>query len=106
MTLAAIALWFLEDSALGPPWLPAKEREMEPPVEIGFLTRPGCSNSPLLHARLLGAIEDLAIDATPSMVDVSALPASDTRTGYGTPTILVDGKDLFGRPEPAAAPPT
>lgn len=75
-------------------------------MEIGFLTRPGCSNSALLHARLLGAIEDLAIDATLSVIDVSALPASDIRPGYGTPTILVEGKDLFGHPEPVAAPPT
>jgi len=75
-------------------------------VKIGFLTRPGCSNSPLLHARLLGAIEDLAIDAPLSMIDVSALPADDIRTGYGTPTILVDGTDLLGHPEPAAGPPT
>ena len=75
-------------------------------MEIGFLTRPGCSNSPLLHARLLGAIEDLAIDATLSLIDVSRLPANDHRTGYGTPTIVVDGSDLFGHPEPAAAPPT
>jgi len=79
---------------------------MERPVEVGFLTRPGCSNSPLLHARLLDAIEDLRLDATLSMIDVSTLPASDMRTGYGTPTILVDGKDLFGHPEPVAAPPT
>jgi hypothetical protein len=51
-------------------------------------------------------MEDLAIDAPVSVIDVSALPPNDIRTGYGTPTILIDGRDLFGHPEPLAAPPT
>jgi len=74
-------------------------------VEISFLTRRGCANSPLLHARVLAAIEELAIDAAVSMIDVNSLPAHDIRTGYGTPTVLVDGRDLFGHPAPAAAAP-
>jgi hypothetical protein len=75
-------------------------------MEINFLTRPGCANSPLLHARFLGAIEALAINAAMSTIDVSTLPADDIRTGYGTPTVLIDGRDLFGSAAPAAAAPT
>ena len=75
-------------------------------MHISFLTRPRCPNSPLLKARLLNALKELGVEATVSLVDVSTLPAYDPRTGYGTPTILVDGTDLFGHPRSPPAGPT
>lgn len=74
-------------------------------MHISFLTRPGCANSPLLQARLMEAIQTLGLEATLAVVDVTTLAAADHRTGYGTPTVLVDGKDLFGHPEPLPAAP-
>lgn len=40
------------------------------------------------------------------VVDVGTLDRDDYRTGYGTPTILVSGDDLFGQSRPAPAAPT
>ena len=38
----------------------------------------------------------------------AAATLTDARGGYGTPTVLVDGRDLFGMPEPVVPhdPPT
>jgi len=33
-------------------------------------------------------------------LDVDQLPPSDVRRGYGAPSLLVEGEDLFGMPEP------
>jgi hypothetical protein len=74
--------------------------------EILFLTRPGCSQSPYLHGRLYSALHATGIGLRPVIVDVGDLPSDDPRTGYGTPTILVDGQDLFGAPVPKPAGPT
>ncbi len=35
-----------------------------------------------------------------TLVDISKLPETDPRRGYGAPTILVNGKDLFEAPIP------
>lgn len=35
-------------------------------------------------------------------IDQEALPISDLRRGYPTPTALVNGDDLFGLPRPAS----
>jgi hypothetical protein len=74
-------------------------------VHITFLTRPGCANSPLLQARLTEAIRSLELDATVEVVELTTLAATDHRTGYGTPTIVVEGEDLFGLPRPLPAAP-
>lgn len=72
---------------------------------ISFLTRTGCANSPLLQGRLIEAIKTLGLDATLAVIDRTTLPAADHRTGYGTPTVLVDDEDLFGHPKPLPAAP-
>lgn len=74
-------------------------------MNITFLTRHGCANSPLLRARLEEALDSLELDAALEVVDIATLAATDHRTGYGTPTILVDGEDLFGHPRPLPAAP-
>ncbi len=74
-------------------------------MDIVFLTRSGCVNSPVMQERLLAAIETLDFKTHLEIIDVGTLPSDDLRTGYGTPTTLVEGMDLFGNPVPKAAPP-
>jgi len=59
---------------------------------VQFLGFEGCPNTPKLRERLVKAEPDVTI------VDVNLmeLEGGDARLGWGAPTILVDGKDLFG----------
>lgn len=72
---------------------------------IEFLTRPECRNSTRVLAELSAALDQLAWDTAPVIVDLGELDRGDHRTGYGTPTILVDGRDLYGLPRPGPAAP-
>jgi hypothetical protein len=68
--------------------------------DLVFLTRPGCVQTTLMRVRLDAAITAIGQPLPYTVVDLDTLPASDTRTGYPTPTILVGGVDLFGMPAP------
>lgn len=74
------------------------------PLAIVFLTRDGCVSTPVMQAHLDVAMTSL--DATLvetvsyEVVDQGRLPDDDARRGYPTPTILLNGKDLFGMSEP------
>jgi len=59
---------------------------------VEFLGFEGCPNTPELRIRLVEAEPDLKI------VDVNLmeLQDGDSRLGWGAPTILIEGKDLFG----------
>ena len=59
---------------------------------IEFLGFDGCPNTPVLFERLLAASPKREIVE----VDLMKLKIGDSRLGWGAPTILVDGKDLFG----------
>lgn len=59
---------------------------------IEFLCFDGCPYSPQLRQRLHAALPD----ATIIDVDLTKLDSTDPRLGWGAPTILVDGADLFG----------
>lgn len=76
------------------------------PMELEFLTRDGCGGSEELRANLDEVLADLGPHVSLEVIDVETLGADDPRTGYGTPTILRDGKELFGGPRPAPAAPT
>ena len=69
---------------------------------VEFLGFPGCPNTPELRNNLRAALADLG---SPEFLDTdqSALPESDPRRGWPAPTILVDGRDLFGMPAPESA---
>ena len=43
-----------------------------------------------------------SMGATPTyqVVDLVSLPETDARRGYGTPTVLYRGRDIFGLPKP------
>jgi hypothetical protein len=77
-------------------------------TEIVFLTRDGCVNTPVMRTNLSAALRSLGLPPDYRVIDAGILPASDARGGYGTPTVLVGDKDLFGQPEPRVphAPPT
>ena len=59
---------------------------------IEFLGFEGCPNTPNLLERLREASPDAEIIE----VDLMTLTTGDPRLGWGAPTILVNGKDLFG----------
>jgi hypothetical protein len=70
-------------------------------VVIEFLSFEGCPHAPILRQRLDDALQELGVPVTPFAIDLEQLfQAKDHRSGYGSPTILVDGLDLFGRESP------
>jgi hypothetical protein len=75
---------------------------------IEFLGTDSCANSPIMEKNLQDALalKGMAVDYR--FLDIKKLPESDYRRGYGTPTVLVNGNDLFGapRPMPIAASPS
>jgi hypothetical protein len=73
--------------------------------DLTFLAREGCPGSSAMLANLLAALADLGILEVPLTVDLGELAADDPRTGYGSPTVLVDGVDLFDLAAPRAAAP-
>ena len=75
-------------------------------MHLEFLTRDGCAGSSEMRAHLDEALASLGQALPVHVVDVATLAASDPRTGYGTPTILVDDMDLLGATTPAPAAPT
>ncbi len=74
-------------------------------IGITFLTRAGCPKSPTMWKNLESALGEMGIAASVATVDLGDLAPDDFRTGYGTPTVLVNDEDLFGRSKPAAATP-
>jgi len=73
---------------------------------VELLIRKGCAQSPEMRENLAAAYRLKGREPAFETVDAAALRASDPRTGYGTPTILEDGRDLFGMPEARPAAPT
>jgi hypothetical protein len=71
-------------------------------ADIVLLTWAGCVNTDLMRARLDEALERLGWPTDYAVVDADTLTPVDPRGGYGTPTVLYAGRDLFGMPEPAA----
>jgi hypothetical protein len=70
---------------------------------IEFLSFEGCPHAPILRQRLDEALQELGVEVTPIAIDIEHLfQAKDPRSGFGSPTILVDGVDLFGAQTPLA----
>jgi hypothetical protein len=61
-----------------------------------------------MRANLDEALRAIGHPITYAVIDADTLPESDPRGGYGTPTVLVAGVDLFGMPAPPFphSPPT
>jgi len=70
---------------------------------IEFLSFEGCPHAPVLRQRLHEALHALGVTVVPIAVDLGRLcRANDHRSGFGSPTILLDGLDLFGMETPAS----
>lgn len=73
-------------------------------MTIEFVSFAGCPHAPILRQRLDEALQELGVTVTPVAIDLEYLcQAEDRRSGFGSPTILVDGLDLFGLESPSAA---
>jgi hypothetical protein len=67
---------------------------------LTFLTREGCVNTPDMLVNLDDALIKLGWRRNYQVVDIGGLPATDVRTGYPTPTLLWQSRDIFGLPTP------
>lgn len=72
------------------------------PPAIQLLGAPDCPNTPTLRANLKAAVAALGGNWTVEDIDQNALREDDIRRGYPTPTILVNGRDLYGLPLPTS----
>lgn len=68
--------------------------------DLVFLTRDGCVNTPDMVNNLDDALESLGWANDYQYIDIGKLPKNDVRTGYPTPTLLLNGKDIFGMAVP------
>jgi hypothetical protein len=73
-----------------------------------FLTREGCVNTTTMRENFDTALKAIGWSNEYQFVDADTLAPTDPRGGYGTPTILYKGRDLFDMPEPPVPhpPPT
>ncbi|MGD9688439.1 MAG: hypothetical protein AB7K52_04270 [Phycisphaerales bacterium] len=105
--LAALVLG-LPGGCAAPPTEPAGSAAVNPPANtaqptIELLGFPDCPNTPALRASLTAALASIGRGWTFTDTNQEALPEGDRRRGWPAPTILVNGRDLFGLPAPAAA---
>ena len=64
---------------------------------ITFIGMKDCPNTPPMRASLQQALYELGRNLPVAYLDLVQLAKEhDTRAGYGSPTILIDGVDLFG----------
>jgi hypothetical protein len=75
---------------------------------LTLLTCRDCANGEVLRLHLGDALDVLGWRPMYAIVDVAALPPTDPRRGYPRPTVLWNGRDLFGLAEAPAPyqPPT
>ncbi|MBL4809141.1 MAG: hypothetical protein JKY43_03665 [Phycisphaerales bacterium] len=63
---------------------------------VEFLYFDGCPNTPPFRGSLESALDQTDGYEALTPIDMTTLAEDDIRRGYGSPTILVDGRDLFG----------
>ena len=71
-------------------------------MNIELLGFPDCPNTPAMREKLSAALKSVGGGLTFRDVNQEALPESDIRRGWPTPTVLVNGADLFGMAPPSA----
>lgn len=80
------------------PAKPAAMNAAQPTIELlGF---PGCPNTPEMRENLKAALAALGKGWGFADIDQEKLAEGDLRRGYPTPTVLVNGHDLYGLPVP------
>ena len=93
--------------AIQPSSSPSVSSTLQPttPSDLVFLTRGGCVNTTVMRTNLDTALQAMGRPPSYLVVDLDTVAADDVRGGYGTPTVLHKGRDLFGMPVPAKANP-
>lgn len=91
------AIRAMADQAIGKPL--AIE---SPAMNIEVLGFEGCPNTPRTKANVEKAAASLGLAAKVVYVDQMILPESDRRRAWPAPTVLVNGRDLFGMSAPPA----
>jgi hypothetical protein len=71
-----------------------------PSPVIEFLGGSKCPKSPEMEGNLVSALKTNKMTISYIYIDLASLSGDDFRRGYGTPTILLNGHDLFGMPKP------
>lgn len=64
-------------------------------LQIEILGSDDCPNTPPLRANVQGAVTKLRLNAKVEYIAQDKLATDDLRRGWPTPTVLVNGKDLF-----------
>src|SRR5262245_272934 len=70
--------------------------------DLVLLTWRGCVNGAQFQTALDRALKSLGLPTDYTIIDVDKLQPFDPRRGYGSPTVLFNGRDLFGMIGPAA----
>lgn len=92
--LAAVVLAQLTACTSAP--VAREETAVTDPIVLLYFD--GCPNTDRFRQSLLAAAEQT--HQRVQSVDIGSLPATDLRRGYGSPTALIGGYDLFGAPAP------
>jgi hypothetical protein len=71
-------------------------------MRIELLGFPNCPNTPAMRENLRVALMSMGGGLTFADVNQEALPESDIRRGWPTPTVLVNDADLFGMAPPSS----
>ena len=76
----------------------------KPPLHDGhplvFLTRDGCVQTEQMRERLDAALAEAGWPPEYQVVTLASLAPDNPRRGYPTPTVLYEGRDLYGMPVP------
>jgi hypothetical protein len=76
-------------------------------MKLQFLSMQNCPNVSPVWDSLQSALAELHYNQPIEKLDVNELSENqDKRAGYGSPTILINGKDLFDSPAPATSNPS
>lgn len=78
------------------PGLRTHESMIHPKNEIVFLTRAGCSGTKAMLANFEEALHRNGLSRAFRVQSLDDVDENDVRTAYGTPTVLIDGRDLMG----------
>ncbi len=93
----------MADETMGKPMnTPSASATTTTGPKIELLGFPDCPNTPAMRANLTAALASVGKGWTFTDTDQEQLPEGDLRRGWPTPTILVNGRDLFGMPAPTA----
>lgn len=77
-------------------------RRTTPELTIQVVGFDGCPMVPPTQSNLARALQALALHAAVEFVDQDHLPEGDERQRWQCPTLLVNGRDLFGLEGPSA----